>query len=605
MLCFILLGVLTTQSAVAQALPATIFISEIYYDAPGSDTGHEWLELTNPTELPVTIGTGSGTGSWRLFDTSNHTLTLITGSATLAPGESAIVAQDPTIFLADHPGYTGSLFKSALSLPNSNATLKLSADKGQTWFHEIGYSAIAGGNGDGLSLTWQADTWQPSSEPGGNPGIFAAPAPPADPLPERTPPYSRTFPVPTGEPAAPTNPAPPQPTPTSVPPQPVTLLISEVMYDPAGNDSHREWLEFLNRGSTTLELPADLASRGRLRVNDDNHRLELMTGQSRLHPGDYLVIADDSQRFLLDYPDFTGTLLDSSFSLPNQGAIIQLSLDSGETWLITDSYEPNKIPHRESTPLERDRLHNWRGGADQRGSPGLPPAEGAANRYTLQLVISEFLPRPEPGAEEWIELQNVADEVVSLAGWQLDDAAGGSGIYTFPKDSGLLNPGEYILIPRARAGIVLGNTRDEVRLLDPNGHVTMTIPYGNAPTGAAWMRDSAGLGRWTTVRTPGAANQLIPAIDLKGLAHGTKTTKPRAKKSTGLVAKSSKKTGARVTAQQRTAHPPARTLIAASRSTNVDPPGTFPTWTKWLPWAMMIGIFLGIAHLSTQKVYTH
>ncbi|MEX0651981.1 MAG: lamin tail domain-containing protein [Candidatus Paceibacterota bacterium] len=100
------------------------------------------------------------------------------------------------------------------------------------------------------------------------------------------------------------------------------VVLSEIMYDLEGSDSKREWVEVFNPDGSPVSL-----SGWRLFESDANHRLTLITGDETLSSGAYAVIANDGDAFLLDWPDFSGTLFDSSFSLSN----------TGETLIIRDS----------------------------------------------------------------------------------------------------------------------------------------------------------------------------------------------------------------------------------------------------------------------------
>src|SRR5690348_11665056 len=81
-------------------LPASAFasveITEVMYDAPGADSGHEWLEATNLGASEVDLS------GYKLFEgNTNHALALQSGEATLAAGASAILVEDPAKFAAD------------------------------------------------------------------------------------------------------------------------------------------------------------------------------------------------------------------------------------------------------------------------------------------------------------------------------------------------------------------------------------------------------------------------------------------------------------------------------------------------------------------------
>ncbi len=132
------------QCAVAQ-----VVISEIMYDlSSGSDTGREWVEVFNAGASSVHFT------DWKFFEANtNHALSAVQGGESVASGAYAIIVDDATKFLADHPGYTGQLFKSTFSLSNTGETLAIHMPPPDlTETDTISYQSAWGGNGDGKSL---------------------------------------------------------------------------------------------------------------------------------------------------------------------------------------------------------------------------------------------------------------------------------------------------------------------------------------------------------------------------------------------------------------------------------------------------------------------
>lgn len=101
------------------------------------------------------------------------------------------------------------------------------------------------------------------------------------------------------------------------------VVINEIMYDLSGADTGREWIEIYNSGSSAADL-----SSWKFFENDTNHGLNSISGGVSLPAGGYAIIADDSTKFLLDWPNFSGTLFDSTFSLNNTGETISLKDDT-------------------------------------------------------------------------------------------------------------------------------------------------------------------------------------------------------------------------------------------------------------------------------------
>lgn len=92
------------------------------------------------------------------------------------------------------------------------------------------------------------------------------------------------------------------------------VLINEIMYDVEGTDTDREWIEVINAGSTSVDIASF-----KLFEAATNHSLVSVQGTTILAPGEVAVIAVTPAKFLLDWPQFTGKLFDSSFSLSNSG----------------------------------------------------------------------------------------------------------------------------------------------------------------------------------------------------------------------------------------------------------------------------------------------
>jgi len=115
-----------------------------------------------------------------------------------------------------------------------------------------------------------------------------------------------------------------------------SISISEIMYDfpgPEGNGEH-DWIEVFNGGSTEVDL-----SKFKFFEANTNHGLKFDRGLGILQPGGFAVIANATSTFLADWPNFSGTLFDSSFSLNSTSA--------GETLIIrnADLVDEDKVTY--------------------------------------------------------------------------------------------------------------------------------------------------------------------------------------------------------------------------------------------------------------------
>ena len=102
------------------------------------------------------------------------------------------------------------------------------------------------------------------------------------------------------------------------------------MYDlKTGTDSGREWVEVFNNSDTIVDF-----STYKFFEANTNHKLLLIQGDEKIVSQGYAVIVSDPVKFKIDWPNFVGTIFDSSFSLSNSGET--LSIKDGD--LIFDEY---------------------------------------------------------------------------------------------------------------------------------------------------------------------------------------------------------------------------------------------------------------------------
>jgi hypothetical protein len=107
--------------------------------------------------------------------------------------------------------------------------------------------------------------------------------------------------------------------------------FTEIMFDAPGTDAKHEWVEVQNLGGSV-----DLSDYKFFEANA-NHGLTLVAGSATVTGGGFAVIVDDATTFLTDFPSFTGTLFDATFSLSNSGEALVLR-DGSLTDVATASY---------------------------------------------------------------------------------------------------------------------------------------------------------------------------------------------------------------------------------------------------------------------------
>jgi len=101
------------------------------------------------------------------------------------------------------------------------------------------------------------------------------------------------------------------------------LTITEIMYDPEGADTNREWVEVYNSGDDVV-IEGGLGNTWRLYEESANGTLNKRTlnfesdaATLTLPHNSYAVIAKNASAFRQDFPEYNGLLLFSAFTLTN------------------------------------------------------------------------------------------------------------------------------------------------------------------------------------------------------------------------------------------------------------------------------------------------
>jgi len=144
---------------------AKIIINELMYNPPGSDEDNEWVEIYNNDTFDCDIT------DWSFFESgTNHRLTLQQGSIIIPASAYAILANNATSFLINHPGFNRTVIKSSFSLSNDGEYIALK-DYSSNVVDEITYNSSWGGNGNNKTLERVGNDWCESLVIGGTPGF--------------------------------------------------------------------------------------------------------------------------------------------------------------------------------------------------------------------------------------------------------------------------------------------------------------------------------------------------------------------------------------------------------------------------------------------------
>ncbi len=540
---------------------------ELMYDPSGSDTGHEWVEVYNQGEEPVSLD-----DQWKFFDGSSHILNLIQGSATIAPHSLAVIADKSDLFLAQYPLYDGTLFDSVVSIGNSGSTIALYNNGQATAESSLTFDPGWGGSGNDKTLekidpagSNERSNWHESSVDLGTPGTFPDPNPDPNPNPD---------PIDLRD----------------------KLIITELLPNPVGSDTDNEWIELHNSSNQELPLSGVIihdssASRytfpvATLLAADQYLVLGRTISNIALNNDADSVILQDNQGIELDRVDYQETAVEgSSYALvddqwawsnkPTPGAVNTIPENqrpvidyvlSSEPYLAgssisfdaSSSYDPEGEPLTYSwdftdgiTSNRKTTSHTFKSSGVFNISLRVSDKSGLLNEQNIKIAVkdkdgvskldnkkttsivqqatttvstimpvidtvrlSEFLPNPiGSDAGEWIELFNSGEAEVDISQWQLDDADGGSKPFRFPAGTKIASK-QYQVWSKSATKLALNNSSDSVRLFDLESNVLDSIEYASGKEGQSYEKDfDSEEWQWQSNPTMG-----LPTVQVLGLS---------------------------------------------------------------------------------------
>lgn len=144
--------------------------------------------------------------------------------------------------------------------------------------------------------------------------------------------------------------------------------ITEIMYDPEGPDTGREWIELYNAGDGDLLIKGG-SSNDSWRLYEESMAGKLNKRTFILEKGEssfifpakeYLIIANQKSDFLEDFPEYSGLLVESRISLTNgEGRKLALVDQNGN--LVSDEVTYIPVPEAGNTgaSLQKQRDGSW------------------------------------------------------------------------------------------------------------------------------------------------------------------------------------------------------------------------------------------------------
>jgi hypothetical protein len=300
-------------------------ITEIMYNPEGNDTGREWIEVFNNSS--ETINILSGKNGWRINDGKNH---LFEENLTVYPQEIFVIVQDKSLFLKDYPNFQGKMIQANFSLKNESGKIQI-FDEQKRLRAEISYQSSCGGDGNGYSIFFENNVCKENKIRGGTPGNLLVKDKEDTEKPESKQILVVTSSVVTTQTSSilvslsttsENIPSIIKETPKAFKP---TLIISEFLPNPEGNDEGKEFVEIFNYGDEIIDLNGFILEIGKKKINL----------QGRIEPKEYFVISNK----------------ENNFYIRNSGETLKLYFDDQEIFSV--SYQ-GKAPEGKSFSRKED-----------------------------------------------------------------------------------------------------------------------------------------------------------------------------------------------------------------------------------------------------------
>ncbi|HMQ01817.1 MAG TPA: lamin tail domain-containing protein [Candidatus Doudnabacteria bacterium] len=297
----------------------------------------------------------------------------------------------------------------------------------------------------------------------------------------------------------------PNPNPT---PSPTTVRITELLPNPAGDDSGKEQVELYNFGLQPVNITDwildDINS---WPVSSNHYKL----GELIIAAGQYLTV----------------TIPAGKFALNNTGGDVLTLFSSNGSVISTVSYT-GTAPEGKSYSLIADQWH-WTAPSFGLANPSLPttepidpvnpptqedptnpPAEPPVTEPVLQgLIISEVYPAPSPTAKEFVELYNGSGEPLNLKYAKL---VIGNRVASLPDL--LLPSGGYYAVMGEELKLPLADAGKTIQLLGSDSTILHQVTYPKAFKGQSYALFGEEFA-WTNQPTPGIANVFVGSSTTK------------------------------------------------------------------------------------------
>lgn len=367
-----------------------VIINEVAWMGTSQGSANEWIELKNISSFDVDLS------GWAITDKDSQ-ISIVLG----ADGESTVLKKGSFYLLERSSDDTlPSITADALyngTLSNSGEELRL-FDAGCLLVDEVVANPSWPAGDNGAKRTMERDlsgfSWHTSQIVGGTPRS------------QNSSPYQGGGASSLQSSMAQQN-----------PPVFYPLVINEIMYDLPGSDSGREWVELYNAGTIAVDIDGWKFVEG-----GSSHSITDFQGGFEILPNEYVVLADNPVSFLEEYPEYQGILLDSSFSLSNNGEMLEIKNQTLSIDAVSYNVEQGGAGNGNS--LQKFESE-WKEAPPTPGAKNnLPSSQTIFVSQSDHLLISEIQVSGESADDEFVEIYNPTESVVDLSNYSIQYVSG-------------------------------------------------------------------------------------------------------------------------------------------------------------------------------------
>lgn len=260
------------------------------------------------------------------------------------------------------------------------------------------------------------------------------------------------------------------------------LIITEIMTNPEGTDSYREWLEVYNPTKNKIEI-----KKGNFGlIDEENPKLSKRDGIHYLgchgidknlviESGKFVILTNSKDELKIDFPDNKFNLYEVSFRLANSKGFIKISNDSCKTFFSENDYNGKLAGEGYSLEKSNFKKEIFKESCILGGTPGKENSRVDKDKYSDDLRINEIIFNSDDDMRDVdFELYNPGEKE-DLQCWKIKDHAGETcGL------SGEIKKNQFLSFQDCE--IKLNKTADEkVILYNPDNEQVSAVEYSKKP----------------------------------------------------------------------------------------------------------------------------